>query len=497
MRNVVTGPPKGRVRMSRTLQSIILGYALTSCTAGPDWVPPATPKVTGYTARTLPGETTATAGTHGSEQRFVTKMDIPAQWWTLFQSAALNSVIEQALKNSPSVQSAQVALDANTANVTLQKVLAYPDLSASALAAREKLSISTTGAPTVLTPFSLATAALLITYQVDLFGERRRIIESTEAKAEAARFRLEATYLTLASNVAVAAIEEASLRAQVSALRDVVAADATHIQLLKQEVAQGNTARSSVLALETQFAKNQTDLITLEKALEQHRNALTKLTGQFPDKLLPETFSLDALTLPADLPVSLPSQLVQQRPDVRAAEAYLHAANAAIGIVEARMFPQITLGGAYGAATTSIPGVNDTAWVVQSTANIPITGVFAMRHQRKIAKAERDQAEATYKETVIGAFHDVSNALLAIDWDAKALHAAATAEQAASQQLTLMEKQYGAGETSRLALMETERAHLQARMNLAKAQAARFSDVVALYQALGGGWWNRPKVEAP
>jgi NodT family efflux transporter outer membrane factor (OMF) lipoprotein len=472
------------------LLTLILAATVSGCTAGPDYKSPAAPDAGGYTANPL-AQTAAAPGPKGDAQRFVAGMDIPRQWWTVFQSPALNAVVQQALDHNPDIRGAQAALRQAQENAGLQRVLALPDASATASASREKLSIGTLGVPTILSPFSLATAAVLVTYQVDLFGERRRTIESAEAESDVARFKLEATYLTLISNVVVAAIEEASLRAQIAALSEGAAAERQQIDLMTHEQTLGNQTRTAVLAHEAVLAETQTELVRLEKALDRQRNVLALLSGRFPDQGQAESFTLSDLTLPLELPVSLPSQLVQQRPDVRASESHLHAANATIGIVEARMFPQVTLSGAYGGATTSIPGLSDSAsWIAQSTVNIPLTGIFALRRERRMAVAERDQAEAQYRKTVLAAFHEVSDVLHALDWDAKALNSAAMGEQSSAQQSLMSRQQLESGDTSQFAILDTARAAARARAAVARAQAARLADVAALFQALGGGWWN-------
>jgi NodT family efflux transporter outer membrane factor (OMF) lipoprotein len=481
------------------LLALILAVTLSGCTAGPDYKPPAAPDAGGYTTRPLPAQTIAAPGPNGDAQRFVAGMDVPRQWWTMFRSPALNAVVQQALDHNPDIHGAQAALRQAQENAGLQRVLALPDASATASAAREKLSIGTLGAPTILSPFSLATTAVLVTYQLDLFGERRRTIESAEAESDVARFKLEATYLTLISNVVVAAIEEASLRAQIAAVSEIAVAERKQIELTANEHALGNEARTTVLAHEALLAETETERLGLEKALDRQRNVLAMLSGRFPDQGLAESFTLSDLTLPLELPVSLPSQLVQQRPDVRASESHLHAANAAIGIVEARMFPQVTLSGAYGGATTSIPGLSDSAsWIAQSTVNMPLTGIFALRRERRMAAAERDQAEAQYRKTVLAAFHEVSDVLHALDWDAKTLKNATMGEQSTAQQSLLSRQQFESGDTSQFAVLDTARFAARARAAAARAQAARLTDVAALFQALGGGWWSgKPPDSSP
>ena len=468
--------------------ALIMG-ALCGCTMGPDYHAPPSPAVTGYTAEPLPRETAA--GPEGDAQRFVADMDIPGQWWTVFQSPALNAVVAQALQNNPDVGRAQAALRAAQENASVEKALAYPNVAAGASASREKLSVGTLGPPTILSPFSLVTAAVLVSYPLDVFGERRRRIESAEAQAEERRFQLEATYVTLTTNVVVAAVEEAALRGRVAAVEEIAAVERKQADLLKHENELGNEPQAAVLAQAAELAETEAESIGLRKALDRQHNVLTALAGRFPGDSLADHFDLASLTLPRDIPVSLPSLLVEHRPDVRAAQAHLHASNAEIGVVEAEMFPQIILNGGYGGAATSIAGVPDAAsWLVQTTATQPISGLFALGHERRAAKAERDEAEAIYRKTVLTAFHDVSDVLHALDWDAQALKTEADAEQASAQQLTLLQKQLAAGDISELALLDATRSARRARVAVVTAQAARLTDTAALFQALGGGWWN-------
>jgi NodT family efflux transporter outer membrane factor (OMF) lipoprotein len=484
----------------------IIGFAaifaalmfMAGCAVGPDFQKPAAPKVAGYTPKPLPAQT-ATVEVHGGEaQRFLQDKDIPGQWWALFQSKPLSDLIEQALKNNPDLESAQAALRVAWENVYAQQGSFYPSIDAGYSATRQKTagSLSSATASNAYI-YNLHTAQVTVGYTPDVFGGTRRQVESLKAQADLQRFQLEATYLTLSSNVVAAAIQEAGLRGQIEATRRIIDIETHSLELLQRQYSLGQVAKADVVAQEAALSQAQATLPPLEKQLAQQRDLLSRLAGRFPSDALTGKFEISSLELPQELPVSLPSKLVEQRPDVRSAEEQLHSASAQIGMAVANRLPNITLSADIGSSATSIsqlftPGTG--FWGLAANFTQPVFQGGTLLHRQRAAEAAFDQAAAQYRSTVLTAFQNVADVLHAVQSDAEAVKAAVAAEQAAAQSLAIARRQLDLGDISYLALLNAEQTYQQASITLVQALSNRYADTAALFQALGGGWWNRSHV---
>lgn len=490
--------PKGKAKMRVDLLILTATAAtLIGCAVGPNYRPPDAPSVKEYTATTLPTETSASPGPGGETQRFVSAKDISSQWWTLFQSESLNRLITEALEHNPTLDSAKATLrqTQETMNAYAGSAI-YPRVDANSTAARQKISGIALGQPNFhISPFTLYNASVNVSYALDLFGGTRRELEALQSRIDYSGFQLEAAYLTLASNIVTTAVREAGLRAQIQATREIVSIQEAELKLVRAQYELGAAARSDVLAQETQVALTQATLPPLEKQLAQTRNQLTVLIGRFPNESgsLPE-FGLESIHLPQELPVSLPSLLVRQRPDIRSSEALLHVASAEIGVATANLYPKITLSAGLGSTTGSLGslfGSGTGVWNFGAGLTQPLFHGGELKAKRRAAVAAYEGAAAQYRQTVLQAFQNVADVLDALETDARELKAQATAEATARDSLNLTEKQYRLGAGTYLTLLNAERSYQQARISLIQAQAARFADTAALFQALGGGWWNR------
>jgi NodT family efflux transporter outer membrane factor (OMF) lipoprotein len=471
--------------------------ALAACAVGPDFAVPPAPPVDGYTPE---GQLAATASTDvagGAAQKFEMGRDIPAEWWTVFHSKELDSLITEALHANPNLQAAQAALWQAKENLYAQQGKLLPSFDANSSATRQQFSpaeFGGSGAPSI---FNLYQATINVSYAPDVFGGQRRQIEANAAAAEYQRFELEATYLTLTSNVVTAAVQEASLTGQIEAERDIIKVESDQLGVVRNQFELGAAARTDVLTQQSELATAQATLPPLQKQLEQQRHVLLALIGRFPSEARRDRLTLAALRLPTDLPVSLPSQLVEQRPDVRAAQAQLHQASAQIGVAIANRLPQFNLTGDYGSAALSTAALFTPAsiiWSAAASGTQPIFHGFTLLHQQRAAEAAYDMAEAQYKNTVLAAFQNVADALRAIQLDAATLRADRAALRAAFDTLDLSRGQYRLGAITYVILLNAQRSYQQARLAVVQAQAARFADTAALFQALGGGWWNRADV---
>ena len=478
--------------------SLLAAFFLTGCAVGPNFKQPTAPAIASYTPNPLPTTSGSPNVAGGETQCFLTGADIPGEWWTLFHSKPLNNLIERSLTNNPSLKAAQAALTAAREIVLAQKGAFFPGVTGGFAATRQKTSEELAPIPNAnQSYFSLYTPQVSVSYVPDVFGLNRRTVESLQAQAEQVRFALAATHITLSANVAAAAIQEASLRAQIAATHQLMAINSNMLGIIREQFAKGYLSRLEVAAQESQLAQIAASLPPLVRQLAQQRDLLAALSGVFPSQGLPEKFELESLQLPQHLPLSLPSRLVAQRPDVRQAEETLHAASAQIGIAIANRLPSITLSA--DAGTMALEAGNMFAngagfWTLAGSVTQPIFQGGVLLHKERAARAAYVQAAEQYRSTVLTAFQSVADSLNALEQDADALKAAATAEDAASLTLDLARRQWQSGYANYLALLSAESTYQQSTINLVQAQANRYADTAALFQALGGGWWHRSEL---
>lgn len=479
----------------------LLAVALAGCAVGPEYRPPPPPAVASYTAEAPPVETVAAPGIGGGTQRFIPGGEIPARWWELFRSEALDRWIREALATSPTLAAAEATLRRAQELLRARSGELLPRVDGTASASRQKPSGASFGQSGAQTnPFTLYNASVDVSYTLDLFGKTRRELEALQAQVDYQRFQLEGAYLTLASNIVTAALQEASLRGEVKATRDILATQEEQLAIIERQFELGGTSRTDVLAQRASLAQTRAAVPPLEKRIAQTRNLLAVLAGRFPGDAadLPE-FVLEDFRLPEELPVSLPSSLVRQRPDIRSAEEVLHAASATVGVATANLYPQITLSARYGTGAAQVGDLfrPDTAvWGIGAGLLQPVFRGGALEAERRAAVAGFDQAAAQYRETVLQSFRDVADVLRALEYDAMTLKAQAEAEAAAGDTLEIAKKQVFFGATSQLSLLNAQRQYFLARVLLVRVQSVRFADTAALFQALGGGWWNRDNSSA-
>jgi NodT family efflux transporter outer membrane factor (OMF) lipoprotein len=489
-----------RTYKSRLARLIVASSLLltTGCVVGPRFKKPAAPDVGGYTPAPISTTSSTSHVAGGEAQRLVDGQDIPGEWWTLFHSKPLNDLIERSLKANPDLKAAQAALLVARENVLAQRGAYYPSVSGSFSATRAKTSSDLSPVTnTSALYYSLYTPQVSVSFVPDVFGLNRRTVESLQAQEQQARFALAATHITLSSNIAAAAIQEASLRGQIDATRELITINTKTLDILRNQYAKGYASQLDVAAQESQLAQVAATLPPLLKQLAQQRDLLAVLSGGFPNQDLTEKFELSSLQLPQELPVSLPSQLVEQRPDVRQAEENLHSASAQIGIARANRLPNFALTGDVGsmAVTASRIFAAGTGFRdIGASITQPIFDGGTLLHRERAARAAYTQADEQYRSTVLTAFQNVADTLNALQQDADALKAAAAAKDAASITLDLTKRQLEAGYANYSALLSAEQAYQQALINLVQAQSNRYADTAALFQALGGGWWNRADV---
>ncbi|MPQ55292.1 efflux transporter outer membrane subunit [Duganella sp. FT27W] len=471
------------------LVAIALAMLIAGCAAGPDFVAPAAPTVQRYTAQILDGE----AAQPGHTQKLAAGQEVPARWWTSFGSEPLNALVAAALAANPDLQAAQAALQAARENAAAQRGLWWPDATLQVSPTRQRVA-DTLSSPTAAGAnlYSLHTAQLNVGYSPDVFGGVRRQAEAARAQVDVARYQGDAARLTLAANVVLAAISEAALRAQLDVTREL--ADLARRQLDATRAMQraGQVGSADVAAQEAALAQVEAGVPPLEKQAAQQRNLLAVLGGRTPaDGAGAAALDFDSLVLAGTLPVSVPARLVEHRPDIRAAEAQLHAASAQVGVARAARLPNIALTATLGSSALDAGTLFKSGagfWSIGADLVQPLFKGGALRHQQRAAEAAYTQASFQYRSVVLTAFQNVADALHAVDADARALRSADAAEQAARRSLGIAQRQWQLGALAYPAVLLAQQSWQQASVALIAARAARYADTVALFQALGGGW---------
>ncbi|MDH7796688.1 MULTISPECIES: efflux transporter outer membrane subunit [unclassified Beijerinckia] len=487
-----------RDERNRLRQRILVATALTAaglsgaCTVGPDFMAPPSPEVGRY----LPDERPAREGRAGPAAGLVWGADVSAQWWRHFGSPELNRLIEAGIANNPDLEAAEAALRLAQTNVAVQRAALFPVIGADFMPTRQRTS-NALSAPTDSGGYiySLHTGQVTVAFAPDIWGGQRRQIESAQAQADAAAFQREAAFLSLTANIASAAVLEASLRGQIATTTRLIKGQDQLLGILRRQHDAGQIALTDVAAQETAVAQARLLLPPLERALAQQRNLLAVLTGQMPGDGVKGIFTLKSFQLPRKIPLTLPADLVRNRPDIRVAEENLRAANAQIGTAVANRLPQITLSAGVGSSAASMsqlfsPGMG--IWNIAGNMAQTIFDAGALAAKQKGAEEATLQAAALYRSTVLIAFQNVADTLRALQSDARALSAATAAERAAAQNNDLVRKQVEAGQISLPLLLNAQQAYLQTALARVQAEGQRITDTIALFQALGGGWWNRP-----
>ena len=460
---------------------------LTGCAVGPDYRRPGSP---------APAYVPTPVEAAMRDERQIVDAEVPAQWWALFHSPALDELVRATLARSPTVAAAQAALRQATELRRAQQGAFFPTVDASYNASRQKIA-HPLASPLASNAdvFNLSTAQLSVSYTPDLFGLNRREVESLQAQEQAQRWNVEATYLTLSANLVVAVIAEASLHAQFEATAKQIALQSEVLARFRELLRLGENSELDVAQQDAQLATLQATLPGLYKQMAQQRDLVSALAGLAPDAPGVPELRLDDLTLPDPLPLTLPSTLVDHRPDVLAAEAQLHGASADIGVAVANRLPQVTLGvNNWGSSVASLSGLfapGTSFWTLAGAVAQPLFDGGALKHKEGAARAAYDQAEATYRSTVINAFQNVADALQAVQADAAAEKATRHALELADRALAIARRQLELGDISALAVSQVEQSRQQSLVAHVQARAQRLQDAAALLQALGGGWWNR------
>lgn len=462
----------------------------SGCAVGPTFHRPDAPPVTQYSHGPQPTETVSVAGT---AQRFELGKVVTADWWRLFQSPDLDAVITEAIANNPGLDAAEASLKASQNSLRSGYGIFFPSVDANAAATRERFSSANFGEKLPAAIFNIFTLSTSVSYALDVFGGQRRLVEELHAEVDVAHANEQAVFLALTGNIVNTVIARAAYHAEIEATRQLIVLQKEQVRLAEIQVQAGTAPYSSVLTLRSQLASNEATIPQLQQKSAQSAHLLAAMSGHVPAQWKAPNVQLTGLTLPGELPVSLPSDLVRQRPDILAAEATAHAASANIGVATAAMLPSVTLIGGAGAATNSTSmlfPINGKAWTLGADVTAPLFEGGTLWYKRKAAVNNYQQAMALYRQTVLAAFEQVADALRALDHDAQTLVAQHEALADADQALRLIQANYQAGLATYLEVLAADAQFHQAKIADIQAIAVRYQDTVILFAALGGGWWN-------
>ena len=473
---------------------LALALAWAGCAVGPNYVRPEAPKNPSYTATPIPK---ATVIAENQAQRFVEAKQVAADWWKLFENSQVDDFIVVAIADNPTLQAAEATLRQSQDILQAGYGVFIPQIGGNVGASRQKSNPRLIGSTLPSGVFNLFTLSASVNYTLDIWGSQRRQIEGLKAQMEAQRYKVMGTYIMLAGNIVNTAIAQAAYRAQIQATQDLILLEKDQVGITKAQAEAGTVPFSNVLSLQSELASTQATLPALRQKIDQANHLLATLLGRAPADLSSTqgTHGLDLkdFKLPENLPVSLPSELVHQRPDILLAEAQLISANAQIGVATAAMFPSLTLNGAVGLNSTSVGNLfrsDSLFWGLGANLAGPIVDGGTRWYQRKAAIDAHDAVLANYRQTVLSALAQVADTLRAVEHDAETLSAQADAVHAASDAFQLMHINYQTGIATYLQVLIADEQYHQATLAYVQAQAQRLQDTVALYVALGGGWWN-------
>jgi NodT family efflux transporter outer membrane factor (OMF) lipoprotein len=409
----------------------------------------------------------------------------------MLASPELDAIVSEALAANPGLESARASLRRSDDSMRAGSGVFFPQANASAGASRQRYNLAPGALPS--TTFSLFSVSGTVTYALDIWGGARRALEGLRAQVDEQRYTLAGTYVMLSGNVVDAVIAEAAYTDEIAATEAAISLEKEQLRITEAQAAGGTVPYANVLSIRSQIASAEATLPPLEERIDQAAHLLAALSGRTPGQWKQPRIVLGNLRLPSDVPVTLPSELVRQRPDILIAEANLHAANAGIGVATAAMLPSLTLSANYGVGSTSsgdLLPANASLWSVGAGLTQPIFRGGTLYYQRKAAVDARDAAAADYRQTVLGAFQQVADTLRGLQHDADALAAETEAVQTAEAALHLIQANYQAGIATYLQVLIADGQYLQTKIGYVEAVAQRLQDTVALYVALGGGWWN-------
>ncbi len=479
-----------RSRSTQTFTMLMIAGFLVGCTVGPDFTRPVVPEAASYTAAPLPGHTASASITLGGAQHFQSGWSVDTQWWRELGSPRLNTLISEALQANPTLAAAQATLrQAQEIYAARAGSTLYPQIDAGINTQRQRTNPSALGQIGDPKEFSSYNPGIAVHYQFDLAGGNHRALEALAARAEYRRYELEAARLKLAGSIATTAISQARLAEHIEVMTAILQLQDRQLNIARARLRLGQALPDEVLTLKSQLEQTRAELPLLRKQLDQNQHLLAVLIGQAPSVDSMHAFTLEEFTLPSSLPLVVPSELVRRRPDIQAAESLLHAANAEYGIAVSKLYPQLNISASLGSqalSTGALFGSGSAVWSLVGQLTQPLYNP-GLPAEKRAALAAFDAAAANYQSIVLEALRNAADVLRAIEHDAQSLSARAGAVTAAQKAMEAVERRYALGAVSHVEVLVAQQQAQNTRMDLVAVQAARLSDTVALYQAMGGG----------
>jgi NodT family efflux transporter outer membrane factor (OMF) lipoprotein len=471
---------------------IVLTAALMpACAVGPDFQQPKAPGIETYTANQQPEATVVAGGEGGGAQRFMVGTEPSRRWWESFQCTGLNALVENALAHSPTVLQARARLREAQEDLTAQtRGTRYPSFDAQLGVTRQKLDPAAFGFPGVPPepPFTLYNAQVNVSYTLDLFGANRRMLEAVRAKSDYQKFETQATELSLAANVVAAAIRQADLQAQIDYTEQLLQAQSRQVSISKERFRVGGISLEDLRSQRSALEQLRATLPSLVAKRQQVDHQLAIYTGVPPAEVSVPRFELTDLNLPSEIPLTLPSELVRRRPDVRASEALWHEASATVGVATANLFPNLTISGYAGSDRTHAADLADSfnVWSIGAKLLQPIFHAGELQAKKRSTRAAYDAAAQAYQETVLESLQQVADSLRVLEADALTLQARAAASDQAIANYSIAKERFELGGISEFSLLEAQRQKLQTGLDRSRAEAQRFADTTALLHAVAG-----------
>ncbi|MFT3966556.1 MAG: efflux transporter outer membrane subunit [Sphingobium sp.] len=468
---------------------LALTALVAGCTVGPDYERPSAPVSGGYAdpgkaPRKAPAAVPGEGPDHG--------------WWKAFGSADLDSLVDRAMAHNQSLAASNATLARARARMEAVAGKRLPQVDANARVERERVNLqafgfdpASFGSDAGNPEFNLYSVGGGVSYDLDLFGGNRRALEQSVAQAEAQRHQTEAAHLVIAGRVVSQVLTIAAIRERIATARQIVAEGQRNVRLTEARRKAGAGTLVEVLSAQGQLANDQADQPQLDQQLAEARAMLAILVGLSPAELGPTDFDFASFTLPAAIPVTIPSLLVRKRPDILQAEADLHAATAAIGIATARLYPNVTLGGTISQGAQQLDGILDAdyrGFDIFAGLTAPIFHGGTLKANKRGAEAQAQAAAAAYRQTVLDAFGQVSNLLAALNNDSRSVATQQQAADIAGRSLRLSRRSFQVGNSGVLQVLDTSRVYQRSRLALVEAKARQFLNVSRLYVATAGGW---------
>ncbi len=490
-KNNRAAPPTVKSTRSTNGLWVLCGIALlyfSGCSVGPDYVRPEAPTVDHYNYEKDPSETVPV---DGQPQRFEPGVGPVANWWQLFNSKPLDAAVAEGLAENPGIQAAQASLRQSNENLRAGYGIFYPQVDAGFGTSREKFSPALFGSSAPATIFNLTTLSASVSYALDLFGGERRAIENLSSQVDLQRSVALGTYLVLSGNIVNTIVAMAAYQAEIEETEQLIALQKEQIGIVEKQFQAGTIAYGAVLDLRSQLTTLEVTLPPLKQRLSQAEHLLATLEGKTTATWQPPRVAMADLYLPRHLPLSLPSELVHQRPDILAAEAQLHGASASIGVATAALFPSFSLNANYGQDSTSMSRLlasSSNVWSLGADVTAPLFNGGTLLSRRQAALEAYQQSRAIYRQTVLAAFAQVADTVRALEHDAEVTQAQSRSVATAQASLHLVQTNYQAGMVNYLQVLAADIQVHQAKINALQAQAQHFQDTTALFVALGGGW---------